>query len=73
MRRRLAQAGIGLLALTAPAFAEAPADDPARARAATLQRLQAQLAAEQAAAQQQAGRLAALGPMIRHARAARAE
>ena len=73
MRRRFALAGIGLLALAAPALAETPPDDPARTRAATLQRLQAQLTAEQRAAQELAGRLAAAVPPIRHARTAHAE
>jgi len=73
MRRTWIRAGIGLLALTGPAFADVKRDDPARARAAMLDRLQAQLASERAEALATAGRLTGLGPMVRHARAARSE
>jgi len=73
MRRTWARAGIGLLAMTLPALAETKPGEPAHARATTLDRLQAQLAAERAEAQATGARLAALGPYIRHVRAARPE
>ncbi len=73
MRRRFAQAGIGVLALTGPALAATPQADPAQARAIMLRQVQAQLAAEQHVAQEVAGRLAAFAATLRHARTARAE
>ena len=72
MRRLFARAGVGLMVLTATAAAETPPHSAAEARTTALERLHARLVAERAEAQE-LGRQLAIAPLIRHARAARAE
>ncbi len=72
MRRIIARTGLGVSLLAGPALAGTPAEDTARLRAVTLDRLHARLIAERTEAQDLAERLARTAP-IRDARAARPE